>query len=74
MQVNIFNHIADYLYFEFLKQRGKNMNNLNKDIFVSMLFLVGIFGFISGQFIVSTVVFAGAAVFSNINFAKKQEI
>lgn len=48
------------------------MTNLKKDILVGLMFMVGIFGFISGEFIVSTVVFAAAAVFSNISF-KYQE-
>ncbi|MEI6270685.1 MAG: hypothetical protein WCP01_17555 [Methylococcaceae bacterium] len=38
----------------------------NKDILIGLLFITGILGFISGEFIVSTVLFAGAAIFSNI--------
>lgn len=44
------------------------MNSLSKDITVGIMFIVGIFGFISGSFIASTVVFAMAAVFSNMHF------
>ena len=44
------------------------MNSFSKDITVGIMFIVGIFGFISGSFIVSTVVFAMAAVFSNMRF------
>jgi hypothetical protein len=42
------------------------MNNLNKHIIVGLLFVAGIWSFISGQFIISTVLFAGAAIYSNI--------
>ncbi len=44
------------------------MNSLSKDITVGIMFIVGLFGFISGSFIISTVVFGMAAVFSNLNF------
>jgi hypothetical protein len=44
------------------------MSNLNKDISVCVLFIAGIFGFLNGSFILSTVVFAVAAVFSNLHF------
>ncbi|MFZ2726047.1 MAG: hypothetical protein WAX77_07360 [Methylococcaceae bacterium] len=42
------------------------MNDFNKDIIIGLLFIIGIWSFISGQFIVSTVLFAGAAIYSNI--------
>ena len=42
------------------------MNNINKHIIVGLLFVGGIWSFISGQFIISTVLFAGAAIYSNI--------
>lgn len=42
------------------------MTNLNRDIATSILFVVGLWGFISGQFIISTVLFASATVLSNI--------
>ncbi len=42
------------------------MNNLNKDILIGLLFVAGIWSFISGQFVFSTVLFAGAAIFSNL--------
>lgn len=48
------------------------MSNLNKDISLGILFIIGIFGFMNGSFIVSTVVFATAAVFSNISFNSKE--
>jgi len=42
------------------------MTNLNRDIATGILFIVGLWGFISGQFIISTVLFASATVLSNI--------
>ena len=42
------------------------MNNFNKDIIIGLMFIAGIWSFISGQFIISTVLFASAAIYSNI--------
>jgi hypothetical protein len=42
------------------------MNTLHKDILIGLLFVAGLWSFISGQFIFSTVLFAGAAIFSNV--------
>ncbi len=44
------------------------MSDLHKDILVGLLFLTGILGFMGGEFIVSTVIFATAAIFSNIHY------
>jgi len=43
------------------------MTDLQKDILVGLLFTTGLFGFISGAFIVSAALFATSAVFSNIH-------
>lgn len=42
------------------------MNTFNKDILIGLLFITGLWSFISGQFIFSTVLFAGAAIYSNL--------
>jgi len=42
------------------------MNDFKKDMLISLMFFAGIWSFISGQFILSTVLFASAAVYSNI--------
>ena len=42
------------------------MSNLTKDILIAALFLVGITGFISGEFIISSAIFAAVAIASNI--------
>ncbi|MBE0468991.1 MAG: hypothetical protein IBX55_05685 [Methyloprofundus sp.] len=47
------------------------MTDLQKDILVGLLFVTGIFGFISGDFIVSAVVFAAAAIFSNVHLTSR---
>ncbi len=47
------------------------MSDLKKDILVSVLFIFGIFGFMAGEFIVSTVIFATAAILSNVSFDLK---
>ena len=47
------------------------MSTLNKDILIGLLFIAGTWSFISGQFIFSTVLFAGAAIFSNMVMRSK---
>lgn len=47
------------------------MNDLNKDIIIGLMFVAGIWSFISGQFIFSTVLFAGAAIYSNMTMRAK---
>lgn len=42
------------------------MNNFQKDILIGLIFITGILGFISGEFIISTVLSASAAVASNV--------
>ena len=42
------------------------MTNLSKDILLTALILVGITGFISGEFIISSAIFAAAAIGSHI--------
>jgi hypothetical protein len=42
------------------------MIDIKKDLVIGALFVTGIWGFISGAFIISTVMFGAAAMFSNI--------
>jgi hypothetical protein len=51
---------------KFSDVRVKTMSNLKKDLIVGFMFIAGIGSFISGQFILSTVIFAVAAIYSNI--------
>lgn len=47
------------------------MNLINKDILIGLMFIAGIWNFISGQFVFSTVLFACAAIYSNIVMGSK---
>jgi hypothetical protein len=47
------------------------MTNKQRDILIGMMFIIGITGFISGEFIVSSVLFASAAIFSNLFLSRK---
>ncbi len=42
------------------------MTDLHRDILIGLTFIMGILGFISGEFIVSTIMFGSAALFSNM--------
>ena len=53
--------------------RDDNMNDLNKDVLIGLIFVIGIWSFISGQFVISTVLFAGAAIYSNIVMRAKRK-
>ena len=41
------------------------MNNLYINTIIVSIFIMGMWSFISGQFIISTVLFASVAIFSN---------
>ncbi len=43
------------------------MTNLKNDIINGLFLTAGVFSFISGAFIISTVLFGASAIFSNIN-------
>ncbi len=42
------------------------MSTLYKDILIGLLFITGMWSFVSGEFIISTVLFAVAAIYSNV--------
>jgi hypothetical protein len=48
------------------------MNDLYQDILIGAGFLGGIIGFISGEFIISSMLFASAAIASNVNLNRKR--
>ena len=48
------------------------MSDFHKDILIGILFITGVVGFISGEFIISTVLFATAAIASNVNLNRKR--
>jgi len=55
-----------YLFYKKLIYSGLQMTDLNKDLVIGTFFITGIWGFISGAFIVSTVLMGAAAMFSNV--------
>jgi hypothetical protein len=46
----------------------KQSGNLYRDIITGLFFTTGIFGFISGEFVISTLLFGAASIFSNLEF------
>ena len=48
------------------------MNNFYKDILTAIVFMSGLFGFFSGEFIISSALFATATVASNIGAHRQQ--
>ena len=42
------------------------MSDLQKDILIGILVITGLIGFISGEFIISSTLFAAAAIASNL--------
>jgi len=48
------------------------MNDFYKDILIGVVFTTGLLGFVSGEFIISSALFASAAVASNVNLNRKR--
>ncbi len=48
------------------------MNDFQKDILTGTVFITGLLGFISGEFIISSTLFASAAIASNVNLNLKR--
>ena len=48
------------------------MNNLYKDVMIGAVFVTGLIGFLSGEFIISSTLFATAAIASNVNLNEKR--
>jgi CheY-specific phosphatase CheX len=48
------------------------MTDLQKDLLTGFAFIVGIIGFMSGEFIISSTLFASTTVASNININRKK--
>ena len=42
-------------------------NNLYRDIATGMFFTIGVFGFMSGEFVISTMLFGAASISSNLD-------
>ncbi|MGZ8915481.1 MAG: hypothetical protein ACXW1Z_20535 [Methylobacter sp.] len=48
------------------------MSDFYKDILTGAVFVTGLIGFISGEFIISSALFATAAIASNVNLNRKR--
>jgi CheY-specific phosphatase CheX len=48
------------------------MSDFYKDILTGTVFIIGLLGFISGEFIISSTLFAAAAIASNVNMNRKR--
>ncbi len=42
-------------------------NNLYRDIATGLFFTIGLYGFMSGEFVISTLLFGAASISSNLN-------
>ena len=47
------------------------MTDFNKDLIIGAMFIIGLWSFISGQFIISTLLFGMATIFTNIVMRNK---
>ena len=47
------------------------MKDMKRDVLIAGMFLLGICGFLSGEFIASTMLFASAAIYSNVALNKQ---
>jgi CheY-specific phosphatase CheX len=50
------------------------MTSLQKDVLNGLAFITGIIGFMSGEFIISSALFAATAVASNVNMNRKNQL
>jgi hypothetical protein len=48
------------------------MSDFYKDLLIGMIFTIGLLGFISGEFIISSALFASAAIASNVRVNSKR--
>ena len=48
------------------------MKDIYKDALTALIFFIGLFGFVSGEFIISSTLFATAAIASNVNVSRKR--
>jgi len=48
------------------------MKDLYKDILTGLVFMIGLLGFLSGEFIISSTLFAASAIASNVSVNRKR--
>jgi len=49
------------------------MNDFYRDILTGVVFMTGLIGFLSGEYIISSTLFAAAAIASNVNINRKRD-
>ncbi len=49
------------------------MSDLSKDVLIGAMFVTGLLGFVSGEFIISSALFATATIASNISVNRRNE-
>jgi hypothetical protein len=49
------------------------MNDFKKDVMIGIIFMAGLYSFVSGEFIISNVLFASAAIATKVDLNKKCE-
>ncbi len=49
------------------------MNDFYRDILTGVVFMTGLIGFLSGEYIISSTLFATAAIASNVNLNRKRD-
>lgn len=50
------------------------MTDFQKDFLTGFAFIIGVLGFISGEFIISSAIFASTTVASNVNINRKNRL
>lgn len=50
------------------------MTDFQKDVLNGLAFIIGIIGFVFGEFIISSTIFAATTVASNININRKRRL
>lgn len=49
------------------------MSDFYKDVLTGVMFVIGLLGFVSGEFIISSALFASATIASNISANRRNE-
>jgi len=62
------------IYLKCVQFIQKQMTSLQKDVLNGLAFITGIIGFMSGEFIISSALFAATAVASNVNMNRKNQL
>jgi hypothetical protein len=63
--------IVEISFLDFIILGKLFMSDIQKDIMTGTIFLSGVFGFVSGEFVISSALFATATVATHVNFNSK---